>query len=825
MRSKAALPKERLVFANVMLRSASGNSVFDAGREITPRNVREFLPDKTSLDEGQRLLAQLGFRVDLVTETHISISGPMELYERLFRVQLERRFVPVFAGLKGGPRRPYFVPVSPVRIARAHSQLIEAVTFPVPLTYLATPVRASPPTLGYDHLEVPHDVARAMDALKVHSRGITGAGIRLAIVDSGFMTRTPPLPKFHAYYAGKNYNIQAVVPAPGDDNSGDDQSGHGTAIAACALAVAPGVTFTMFKEDNGDPTRIFPIAAQQNPHIISCSWFVSTDDPLTAPSRAALQASINLAVSQGIVVVFACGNIVDDQGNAPVQWPGSEPAVISVGGAFIDGRDALQASSYATSGTNHNMNPGRQVPDLCGIVGMAPKGIFIALPTQPGSDLDSGYSGPPYPTFDTTGDSDGWAVFSGTSSAAPMIAGVAALIMEANQAAIRNPALVRSLLNASCVDVTSGASASGQFAGPGQDLATGWGLAQAYRATNGTDVWVKDNPISDIGLIPSHNRRPHWPPYGHWTSPDIKVFSTPLANPGADFDPTPASDPIFGQDNYVYIRIRNRGTRAAGPVDVRFYYGEPAINLVFPNDWKDGQSGIAGQGAISVAGAATNLQVFPSVAPGDDNVLPQAFVWQLPNPSKATRGRARPDGTRAGRFCLLATLNSVDDPIIFAAGGQASVINDNNLAMRNEQLYISPPGRKCTFAFFIKGSAEKDHRVPTQLVFDLRALPPKSEAMLGLGRKQFPGLRLVNAAHAGKGIRLRPGGRLSAVTNLHLDATESVLAQFAVRLPAGTPVKDYAVSVAASAGGLSLGGITFVLRVRDTRGTVRVSKQ
>jgi hypothetical protein len=78
-----------------------------------------------------------------------------------------------------------------------------------------------------------------MDALKTQERGISGSGINLAMVDSGFMT---PL---HPYYVGKGYNIQPLVPDPADPNPNVDEVGHGTGISACALAVAPGATYTV----------------------------------------------------------------------------------------------------------------------------------------------------------------------------------------------------------------------------------------------------------------------------------------------------------------------------------------------------------------------------------------------------------------------------------------------------------------------------------------------------------------------------------------------------------------------------------------------------
>ena len=62
-------------------------------------------------------------------------------------------------------------------------------------------------------------------------------------------------------------------------------------------------------------------------------------------------------------------------------------------------------------------------------------------------------------------------------------------------------------------------------------------------------------------------------------------------------DSAPFTNPVFGQDNYVYVRARNRGTQPTGPVTVALYYADPATSLAFPADWKDLAAGqIPGRG-------------------------------------------------------------------------------------------------------------------------------------------------------------------------------------------------------------------------------------
>ncbi|MDX6464642.1 MAG: hypothetical protein QOE55_8339, partial [Acidobacteriaceae bacterium] len=136
------------------------------------------------------------------------------------------------------------------------------------------------------------------------------------------------------------------------------------------------------------------------------------------------------------------------------------------------------ASGFASS-----IFPGRNVPDLCGLVGMLPKAIYIMFPLQPNDQIDVGNAGGTHPNGDETNNNDGWAAFSGTSAAAPQLAGVSALIKQACPAL--TPAQVKDILIKSARDVTTGTcnpATGGNAATVGPDLATGAGLADAQKA-------------------------------------------------------------------------------------------------------------------------------------------------------------------------------------------------------------------------------------------------------------------------------------------------------------------------------------------------------
>ena len=151
-------------------------------------------------------------------------------------------------------------------------------------------------------------------------------------------------------------------------------------------------------------TGAFNAAVGLGPHIITCSWGSSTNGPLSAADQV-LAAAIAAAVASGIIVIFSAGN-----GHA--GFPGQHPDVISAGGVFMNPDETLQASNYA-SGFLSQIYPGRQCPDVCGLVGMKPKAIYIMLPVEPGDDIDRlhgtlGPQGGTHPNGDETANNDGW---------------------------------------------------------------------------------------------------------------------------------------------------------------------------------------------------------------------------------------------------------------------------------------------------------------------------------------------------------------------------------------------------------------------------------
>lgn len=459
------------IYAQASVESLGGLSMFaTSANDITSTNAKNYTSTKQKLAAAAKKLKTEGFEVLLVSETSISIAAPAEVYERVFKTQLFSNERDVLGSFNESRARSFIDADNdpmPGLIATNNSSLsnlLEGVAIVEPVEYFEN---AFAPNKSYWHLRVPGDVSLGINADKAHRKGITGKRVKVVMVDTGWYK--------HPYFEGRGYNAKPVVLAPGATLPLRDENGHGTAESANVFAVAPDVDFTMVKSGI-DSVAAFNTAVALKPHIITCSWgWDKQNGPLSAGQNT-LAAAISLAVSRGIIVIFSAGN-------GHWGFPGQHPDVISAGGVFMDIDGSMKASNYS-SGFASNIYAGRSVPDVSGLVGMLPKAAYIMLPVEPNDEIDQNLAnGSAHPNGDETTKKDGWAAISGTSAAAPQIAGVCALLKQKRKTL--TPVQVRDILKTTARDVTTGTChpATGSIlAGIGPDLATGHGLVDAFAA-------------------------------------------------------------------------------------------------------------------------------------------------------------------------------------------------------------------------------------------------------------------------------------------------------------------------------------------------------
>ncbi|MDH3451069.1 MAG: S8 family serine peptidase [Gammaproteobacteria bacterium] len=466
-KKKAAKTSEKTVYFEAALKSATESSIFDEEVIVARDNLREFAPPPGRGSQAARALKALGFTVRHVGTFSISGEGSRRLWEKVFKTKVERRRQPISDAHPRIGRLEYYSHIADTgfQMPKKLDGLVERAYPQRPPTFYISPL---PPRVAFHHLRVPADVAMLLRSEHVHKEGITGDSVLVAMVDTGFYR--------HPFYGWHGYNYNATL-APDATDLDTDANGHGTAEAANIFANAPDIDFIGVKM-GGNPTLAFKTASDLHPAVMTNSWGYSLQNPPVPNFLKPLETAVIEAVSQrGITVCFSAGN-------GHFGWPGQMPQVISVGGVYahetVSGDDFdLEASNYASS-FDSNIYAGRHVPDVCGLVGMQPSGVYIMLPVPPNSAIDSGLAGASFPNKDETARNDGWAVISGTSASSPQIAGVCALLKQAQPGL--SPELVKSILKASARDVTAGRSNHGQPAGPGHDGATGAGLVDAQVA-------------------------------------------------------------------------------------------------------------------------------------------------------------------------------------------------------------------------------------------------------------------------------------------------------------------------------------------------------
>jgi subtilisin family serine protease len=511
---KFALASDELRIAVTFKRPDGGGGPTTFAPPMSLSSVAHFIPDPLAVDHAIQQLSQLGFVPTRHGALSVSMRTTRSVFERTFGTALKE--VVLDPTIDYAFQSFYYPPDgAPWSMPAELGALIDDAYIQWPHIYMASrksarkvarPKKAAaargsvatlaglasggggpsptPPDPGFFHLGVPDGVPGLLNVTQVHTAGSTGKGVRVAMVDTGFAFS-------HPYFTGKGYGTSVDL-APHAMSDATDPSGHGTAECANLLAVAPDVTFVGIKVDNdADPRNGasmlegFQQALLHDPKIVSMSLGYDLRTGLAQSSElpnsmAALEAEIQAAVAKGIVVVIAAGN-------GHFSFPGMMPDVVSAGGVFVDKDGSMQASNYA-SAFQSKIYRGRSVPDLCGLVGMLPHASYIMLPVPPGGEIDRELSRPDdgLPGDGTAAD-DGWGVLSGTSAAAPQLAGVCALLLQKNPGL--TPADIKSVLRRSARSVTAGAgnpSSSddgvGEPATPGDTGAAGAGLVDAMAA-------------------------------------------------------------------------------------------------------------------------------------------------------------------------------------------------------------------------------------------------------------------------------------------------------------------------------------------------------
>jgi serine protease AprX len=315
---------------------------------------------------------------------------------------------------------------------------------------------AAHPSVAHIHYDRPAAKFDARTSLTVgaaavnQSMGLTGAGIGIAVIDSGVTTWHDDLTsRSNAQYPYGDQRVSAFVDfvngalAPYDDN------GHGTHVAGLIAGngydsngqkagVAPEANLVSLKvlDANGTGTISNVIAALEwvlanhatyNIRVVNLSVGAAIresywTDPLTLAAKRVVDA--------GVVVVSAAGNFGKNAAGLPqyggINAPGNAPWVLTVGASTTNGSIARSddaMASFSSRGPTYLDYSAK--PDL-----VAP-GVGLVSLVDPSSTFYSAnelylVSGSMLTAFQP------YLSLSGTSMAAPIVSGTVALMLQAN---------------------------------------------------------------------------------------------------------------------------------------------------------------------------------------------------------------------------------------------------------------------------------------------------------------------------------------------------------------------------------------------------------
>ena len=313
---------------------------------------------------------------------------------------------------------------------------------------------------------------RAFTSLtRADATGLDGSGITVAVLDSGIDAAHPDL-------AGRvRENVRLVekrfVPAPGDPD------GHGTHVAGVLAAsgdasqgrwtgVAPGVDLVGI-----DISTRFTTASA----VLAYDWLLTRHEELGVrivvnawgrigegeryDARDPVVRAIDRLVDEGVVVVFSASNHGPAAGTLSLE--AMHPRVITVGATDAAGLLADYSSRGPVRSVSEDEDAFRRrvavnaaapwsKPDV-----VAPGDAVVG----PRSAQSLPREGDPTPLHTT---------YSGTSQAAPHVAGIVAMMLQARPA--MTPDDVAHALRASAIDLGE----------PGPDHATGYGLVDGQDA-------------------------------------------------------------------------------------------------------------------------------------------------------------------------------------------------------------------------------------------------------------------------------------------------------------------------------------------------------
>ncbi len=493
--------------------------------------------------------------------------------------------------------------------------------------------------------------------------------------------------------------------------------------------------------------------------------------------------ALRLATALGIVVVEAAGNGGHD---LDTYTDGSGTAILNRAAAGFRDSGAIMVGA-ATSATPHSRcdfptwgsNYGSRIDCYAW-----------------GENVDTTYSSPgPNPPPSTTAYTS---AFNGTSSASPIITGAALAVQGMALASLGyrfSPHQMRALLSDPATG-TASANAAVDRIGVMPNLRA---IAEGDVLNLAHDVYIRDY-VGDVG-------DPHTGAIS--ASPDVILRPVAVPDPQAAFGQGSGTENLSslgyvaeaGQDNYLYVRVRNRGGSDAANVTADVYWS-PVASLVAPNLWH-----------------LVDSTTIANVPAGDLLTVSGAITW----PAAAIPA--------TGHYCLVAIIGTDADPppgpgdFIDWQHFRRFIQENNNVTWRNFNVVDNEPDPDSAdpdfvaLPFVVPGAADRARQMGLEVV---ARLPRGAKLVLDAPRHFVDLMRerspyVVFDEEAGRArVPLNPRGRRVLGPGL-LKAKSTADVRLLVHVPEEARKADYQVFVRQTSEGEEVGRLTWRLAPRGWR--------
>lgn len=522
----------------------------------------------------------------------------------------------------------------------------------------------------------------------------TGENVLIGISDSKYDVNHPDLVGkiVHNIQLGNSFTehgtgVAGIMVANTDNNTGI------AGLAYNSQLVAASTNTGSVQLING----LLEVSQYPGVRVVNCSWVLCSSNSITY-----LEEVVQEVTENGVLIVAAAGNGNGSNcnGNTGYGYPASFDEVIGVSavgqrfsiGEFHDIENSQGEVFWERSWKDcFNGRPDfgegeRNHNDKINVT--APGQLVIAI-TDEYNDYPNGVR-----------------LNSATSTAAPFVTGLAALIYSANPNL--TPSEVKHIIETTADDIyyiPYNESYIGEL---------GTGRINAYRAALTAHCTANPEGGLDLAMQNSFNddfSEPDVTTPQPWTSQDIWVRNQ--------------DDGILIQDhenpeyhstnpNYIYVRVTNDSCETSdGTDELQVSWAKASTSLSWPSNW-DGSLSIQDPvtGASVLMGDEIDTINIPVLEPGETKIL--KLPWLMPDPDDYNNINNQP-----WHFCLLARIESSDDPMTQVEDSHitSNVLNNNNIAWKNLTIIDYDPNN---FAPADTGGVVRvSNPNPTTTTFDL----------------------------------------------------------------------------------------------------------